>query len=177
MRRRLVVLGVLAALALVACSGGDDGDGAAPVVTGGGGNGDDPGSGDVEPCELLSTEEVAAAAGNPVGEGAADIVTATCSWDAAPDATTVGVTFLAFGVPRICAEGLAADSANEPVEGFDDPAFWTFVPAGGGTGSLAVCTEGGQLIVTVTAGAGAAVDEAALRATAETLTGHAIARL
>jgi hypothetical protein len=178
MKRRLAI-GALVALALTSCTGGDGDDGGdGPVVTGGGSeNGDDVGSGDVEPCELLTTEEVGAAVGNPVEDGEVDISLATCSWTSDPNATGASVAFLAFGVPRICADALAADSANEEIESFDDPAFWTFLPTAGGVGSISVCTAAGQLIVTVTGGLNDAADEARVRAATEDLTGKALARL
>jgi hypothetical protein len=176
--RRLLALVVIAAFALGACTGGEGDDDSNPVVTGGGTqDGGDDGTGDVDPCALLTTEEVEVAVGNPVEDGAADAGLGTCTWATDPDATSASAAFLGVGVPQVCADALEADSANEEIEGFDDRAYWSFVPTGGGVGTITACTSEGQLVVTVTGGLDDDTDEAGVRAAAEDLTGRALARL
>lgn len=176
--KRLLAIGLMAALALSACtSGGDDGGDAEPVVTGGGDAGVDEGSGAVDTCALLAPDEIEAAVGSAVEEGTPGSVIGSCEWRGRSDGTSVLVSFVAAAVRRICAEGLEADAANEPIDGFDDPAFWSFVPGEGGAGTLTVCTGDGQLIVTVTGATADEPDEGELLTAATDLTTAALARI
>jgi hypothetical protein len=177
--RRVLVIGALAALALAAC-GGDDGDsGSSPSGNGGnGGNGtaDAPssGGGDVDACELLTTEEVEAAVGNPVADGRADIAN-SCNWDA-DTGFYAGTLVLAAGTKDQCVAALETDDTYTEASDIADGAFTTYNPNVGGTASVTTCTDKGQVTVDVY-GYDDPADEQHLRTASEELARQALARL
>jgi hypothetical protein len=135
-RRAVVPLVLLLAAALASCGGdgsggSDDSDGGAAAPPDGTSNSSEAGAGDggaVEPCDLLSTDDVAAAVGTPVKEGVASSGPAvtggsfdTCVWQS-DDTDQYGMATV-----TIYPNGDAADSARgegaETVEGVGSQAF------------------------------------------------------
>lgn len=138
---------------------------------------DDRASGEVpDACELLTAGEIESVVGNPVGEGVAS-TGSDCSWADDPDATSVALLLLDTGASA-CESALGADEDQQPVEGHGVPAFWTWIDASGGVGTLSLCTDGaGMATVTVSGGLDDESDEAGLRAQAEALADLILDRL
>jgi len=173
--RRVLVLGALAALGLVACGGGDD-DGENTEATGNADAG--PGGDvDVDVCELLTTAEVEDAIGNPTNDGRPDIAD-SCAWDTDdPDLRNVSVHLLVGASQEQCVSALEGDDQLTAADGFGDPAFTSYNPVSGGLADVVACTEQGQLQVIVNGGLSESGNETALRTAAEDLAGSALARL
>ncbi|MGI8795661.1 MAG: hypothetical protein ACR2IR_03580 [Acidimicrobiia bacterium] len=155
------------ALTLPACSDGDDG-----VSKAGRGPG-----GDVRVCELLTRGEVTAAVGNPVAEGSDEVGVRLCDWASVTDGTSVSVSLLVGPDEQLCVDALAVDPANEKVDGFDVPTYWSYLDIQGGFGNIVACTDAGQLTLTVTGALDGETDEARLREAAENLAARAVDRL
>jgi hypothetical protein len=126
------------------------------------GSGQDSGA-----CELLAPGEIAGVIGNPVADGDAT-TRSDCSWGSDPDATSVAVLLLAAPA-SICDSTLAADAAQQPVDGLGSPAYWTWVAVSGGVGTLSLCTTAEMVTITVSAGLEDTPDESSLQAQAKTL--------
>ena len=169
--RGLTVIAAAAALSLVACGDGGGGGGG-----GGGGDGGAPGGGDVDTCELLTTDEVEAAVGNPVNDATPDIAN-SCQWDSDdPDERSVSVHLLAVPDRQFCVDALATDSQYDEAEGFGDPAFTSYNPSAGGLADVVVCAAG-QFQLIVVGGLSETGTETELRTAAEDLAGTAFDRL
>lgn len=130
-RRTLVPLVLVAATVLAGCGGEDDGSATGSSSSGAEASQDGGGAVAATPvaCDLLTTEQVTAAVGAPVKEGAATggpAVTggrfSTCVWqsdDPASPADTATVTIY----PNAAAADSARGSDDMDVEGIGDQAF------------------------------------------------------
>ncbi|HEX9259739.1 MAG TPA: hypothetical protein VF855_09400 [Acidimicrobiales bacterium] len=195
----------LVALALAACGGGDDStaDTTAPKATtsaaspdttapgaadttsggtpdttsaGGGGEGDLLVS-DVDPCVLLTRDEIEPIVGHPVGEPQPDPF--TCSWEADDvNDASVAVNLFTASTPdaaRECADQRAISKNPVDVDDLGSSAWWEFVAVGApyNMGNRWVCVDDGYLSVGLTGGG----DDAAYRPQAEELTKIVLGRL
>jgi hypothetical protein len=183
-----------AMLLLAACGGDDDDDGATsssgdtPATEASGGDGDEDGDGEasgsgasadlseVDACSLLTREEVEAAVGNSVEDGAEDFGI-SCAWDSEPEVTSVSVYFLLVD-GDLCEQALSDDATYEETDGFGSPAFTSYNDGGGiGQSDVVVCLENAQMQLIVTGGFGVDPVEADLRKAAEDLTQLVLSRL
>ena len=185
MPRWLTILAVaLVALLFAACGGdgGSDGGGNNPA-TRSSDDDDDVGAGisardleGIDLCKLLTRAEVEAAVGNPVEDGAPDLLI-SCKWDSDPDDTSVSMHLLRLPNAEICVNALKDDAVYDEQGGFGSPAFSSYNPVLGGLADVVVCTGGGQLQLTVSGGADDTPDEQRLRSTAIDLMKKALARI
>ncbi|HEX6311282.1 MAG TPA: hypothetical protein VF152_06615 [Acidimicrobiia bacterium] len=179
--RRVVLIAALVVLALAAC-GGDDGDSG----SGGNGNGGNGGgtaadtpdvSGDVDVCELLTTDEVEAAIGNEVNDARPDIAN-SCVWGTDdPEQRSVSVHLLIGPSQDQCVSALEGDADLTETDQFGVPAFTSFNPAVGGLADVVACTDQGQLQVIANGGVSETGNEAELRSAADELAQQALDRL
>ena len=189
-----VVIGVL----LLACGGDEngetstsssDGDGTATAAAGtspaatesAGGStpasGDSGGSEDIDTCTLLTADEVEAAIGVAVNDGAPNLLN-TCDWTSGdPDEISVTVALISLPGADLCASALADDDQYSEVTSFDDPAFSSYNPAMGGLADIVVCTSAGQLQVIANGGLDDDPNEEQLRGAAEQLAQIALDRM
>jgi hypothetical protein len=154
-------------LSIPACGDGDDGVAKA-------GRGPD---GAVDVCELLTREEVTVAVGNPVADGSPDVGPRLCDWASATDGTSVSVSLLVGPDERLCVDALDADPANEKVDGFDVPIYWSYLDVQGGVGNIVACSAEGQITLTVTGSLDDETDEARLREAGEDLVARVLERI
>jgi hypothetical protein len=143
---------------------------AAPKMSEGTGGGEPAGSA----CDLLDTVEIESVVGNSVDEGTG-MTGADCTWGSEPELTSVSLLLLDATGPQ-CEAALAADPMQESLEGFAAPAFWLWVGASGGVGTLSMCTAAEMITVTVSFGLDAVADEAAAREQAVELAGIVLER-
>jgi len=129
-----------------------------------------------EACSLLTVDEISGVVGNAVEEGTS-LTLRDCSWGSDPDETSAAVLLTTTGTEEICAAALESDPGHQAIEGFTDPAFWTWIGVQGGVGSVSVCAGGTMVTVTVSAGLDDTVDEAGNRAKAEELAQLVIGRI
>ena len=114
-------------------------------------------------CDLLDAAEVGEALGVPVADGV-PLAASTCSWSA--EAAQASVSLAVVTVPEIPDCEVARPQGARDVRGLGAEAWWEFVQAEVGVGSLVACEADTVVTLTVTGGS----DEAASRATAEELT-------
>ncbi|HUF83006.1 MAG TPA: hypothetical protein VMQ81_00275, partial [Acidimicrobiia bacterium] len=156
------------ALTLPACA--DDDDGVSKARRGPGGQ--------VQVCELLTREEVATAVENPVADGSDEVGLRLCDWGASTaNGTSVSVSLLVGPDEQLCVDALELDPANEKVDGFDVPTYWSYLDIQGGVGNVVACTREGQITLTVTGGLDGATGGPRLREAAEKLAARALERL
>jgi hypothetical protein len=165
--RRMLFTAAAVAFTLPACT--DGGDGVSKAGRGAGG--------DVQVCELLTREEVTAAVRNPVAEGSDEVGLRLCDWVSLTDGTSVSASLLVGPDEQLCVDALEVDPANEKVDGFDVPTYWSYLDIQGGFGNIVACTDAGQLTLTVTGSFDGATDEQRLREAAEELAAKAVDRL
>lgn len=154
-------------LSIPACADGDDGVAKA---------GRSP-DGAVDVCQLLTREEVTVAVGNPVADGSPDVGPRLCDWASVMDGTSVSVSLLVGPDEQLCVDALVVDPANEKVDGFDVPTYWSYLDIQGGVGNAVACTGEGQITLTLTGGLEGESDEEHLRQAAEDLVARALERL
>lgn len=176
---------LIAAFLLTACTSGasptsPDGSGAtdAPPASEAAGLPSTAGGGNLpHACDLLSVSEIEGVVGNPVEEGSG-ITTSDCSWGSDPNEVSAALQTLWTGTQQICTDALEDDPDEVVAEGLGAPAFWLWSPIQGGAGTISVCRENGDFILTtVAAGLDDTPDEAGIRAMAESLAQLVLGRI
>lgn len=163
-RPRPAAVVLIAVLILSGCSSerqaaGPQAPGSSPTVPG-----TEGGGGEIRACDLLAAAEVSGALGGEPAQAAAT-GGSRCSWTSASG--TVTASIVEDACPATPPEG------SSPVEGLGVPAWWTYVQAEVGVGTITACPDGRRLEVVVT---GNRPEEEA-RAGAEALAGTALQRL
>jgi hypothetical protein len=164
--RRVLLTATALSLSIPACGDGDDG------VAKAGRRGPD---GAVHVCQLLTREEVTVAVGNPVADGSPDVGPRLCDWASAMGGTSVSVSLLVGPDEQLCLD--APDPANEKVDGFDVPTYWSYLDVQGGVGNIVACSAEGQITLTVTGSLDDETDEARLREAGEDLVARVLERI
>jgi hypothetical protein len=150
-RRSLLAVMAITTLILGAC--GSEGAGPAtsdgqPGTTAGGSSEAAPSTASIDPCELLTAEQVAAALGVEVGPAEASTAgpASTCAWFATSGPAGDGVTLTVFP-PGILEVTLDAGDANgyliEPVDGLGEAAYYQ-IPETSPTDATLSFIEGGS---------------------------------
>lgn len=135
----------------------------------------DVSDGEIDPCSLLSREEVKAAVGNPVEEGALNF--GDCDWDSDPKDTSVSLSFLVVPDVTMCTQ--TRDEGSEDIPGLGVEAWWNFSEAADliAGGDVIACPDGWLVQLIVTGGVGVPADETALRAAGEELMAKVLDRI
>ena len=153
-----VVIAVCGALTIAGCGGGG-----APAGAEGAGDpsevvapdGPTPAAADpgtVESCDLLTQEEAAAAAGNPVREG--EDHNGVCIWEQEDytDRSQLQVSLVFTSTPpaltaeQLCESAVMVLRDPEPVDGFGDKSYWKYAEgSAANTGILLVCLATGTM--------------------------------
>lgn len=123
------------------------------------GAGDDEPAGATAACELLTPSDIEPIVGNAVEEGTST-TNLDCTWGSGPDDTSVSLGVLLATADQ-CQAALSADTTQRSVDGHGAPAFWSWVGAQGGAGTLSLCAPQEMISVTVSFGLDAVPDEEA----------------
>jgi hypothetical protein len=143
---RRTVIGLSLAMAVVAAGCGSSAGTGGPAGTGGvptaslSGLSNLPGGGSLDPCTLLTQDEVAAAVDHGVEAGVSDRA-GSCLWDYSPGRTSLDIAQVG---ELFCSLG----SNRSPLPGLPVPASWRLLMPGD-TGSLVACKGDWRLQITM----------------------------
>ena len=128
---------------------------------------------EIDPCSLLTKDEVEAAVGNPVEEGVFDL--GGCDWDSAPEDSDAHLALIPVLDVSMCTQARAEGSKD--VSGLGVEAWWEFSESPPPGGDVIACPEGWLVQLGLVGGVTTGAEEAPLRAAGEELMAKVLERM